>query len=83
MARLQRASAALCAALLLSACGVDGAGLWGSILKGEEAKPAAQAQAQPAALAALSAAVPAGDGHNVYWCARPQPRERAGAGARV
>ena len=82
MALQQRVASALCAALLLSACAVDGAGLWGS-KKTEEAK-VAPVKAAPAAVA--KAAIPSGDGHNTYWCARgggpggarrPSPRENA------
>ena len=72
MARLQRAAACLCAALLLSACAVDGAGLWGS-KKTEEAPAAAKvvpAKAAPAAATTeLKAVLPPGDAHNTYWCA--------------
>lgn len=66
MAPQQRVASALCAALLLSACAVDGAGLWGS-KKTEEAK-VAPVKAAPAAVA--KATIPSGDGHNTYWCAR-------------
>ena len=68
MARLQqRAASVLLAALLLSAVSVDGAGLWGGSKKSVEVKVAPAAKAVVAATP--KAVVPAGDGHNIYWCA--------------
>ena len=85
MARLQRAAALLCAALVLSAAAVDGAGLWGSSKKDDKAA----AKVEPAKSDAVTpqpTAIPAGDGHNLYWCApragAPPPPLRARSAAR-
>jgi hypothetical protein len=70
MARLQRTAAALCALLVLSAAAVDGAGLWGSSKKDDKAS--VRDDKEPAKAAAVSpqpTTIPAGDNHNVYWCA--------------
>ena len=80
MARLQRCASALCAALLLGACAVDGAGLWGSK---KEAAPAKTAPLKAtAATTVAKAAVPSGDGHNVYWCAPAGDAGRSARGCR-
>ena len=73
MARMQRAAAALCVALVLSAAAVDGAGLWGGAKKDD--KGAAPSKLLDTAKAATAAspkptAIPSGEGHNVYWCAQ-------------
>jgi len=82
MARLQqRAASVLLAALLLSAVSVDGAGLWGGSKKSAEVKVAPAAKAVVAATP--KAVVPAGDGHNVYWCARLEMRAQRGASFRT
>lgn len=83
MARLQqRAASVLLAALLLSAVSVDGAGLWGGSKK--SADPVKVAPAAKAVVAATpKAVVPAGDGHNVYWCARLEMRATRGASFRT
>jgi hypothetical protein len=78
MARMpQRAASVLCAALLLSAVSVDGAGLWGGAKKSADVKVATATKA--VAAATPKAVVPAGDGHNVYWCARLEMRAQRGA----
>ena len=87
MARLQRAAALLCAALVLSAAAVDGAGLWGSSKKDDKAAAAPKVEpAKSTAVTAQPTAIPAGDGHNLYWCARAPARRRRrcerGTGAR-
>ena len=79
MARLQRVAAALCAALVLSAAVVDGAGLWGSKKDDKAAAPKVEpAKAKAAAASPQPTAIPSGDGHNMYWCALA-PARRAPA----
>ena len=69
MARLQRTAAALCAVLVLSAAAVDGAGLWGSSKKDDKASVPKEEPAKAAAVSPQPTTIPAGDNHNVYWCA--------------